>query len=363
MKPLIVVMFILSLIILPSCSDRGVESPDDSLVTDLGKVSLSFASAPSEIARVVATISRPNFAARSITMFVNDTARSASGSFSEVAIGIWHLRVEAFNDSNIVRYAGETDVDVRGGQIAQVSLHLLPTSGGINIVVTWGTPSVTTGLMAYYPFNGNANDASGRGNNGVVSGAIPTFDRRGAPNSAYFFDGVNDNITIASSPSLHPFNQLTITFWIRVDSIHNNHMPVIHKGGQAISQPWLANREYAVYLKQNYSACYFLIYSAGNEGGQHEVNSTSFFPHRWIFFAAVYDRQTHRMKSYLDGVLNQEVNDSYSSFNVNNYPLTIGTEAETVWPDHSPFFGALDELRLYNRALSAEEIRALYDGQ
>ncbi len=363
MKRSLCISLIGSLLFLFGCNDQGVESSTNIPVTDLGKVSLSFASAPPEIARVVATISRRDFPTRSINMAVNDTARTASGSFSEVAVGVWHLRVEAFNDSNRVRYAGETDVDVRGGQIAQVSLHLLPTSGGINIVVTWGTPSLTTGLMAYYPFNGNANDASGRGNNGVVSGAIPTFDRRGTPNSAYFFDGVNDNIAIASSPSLHPFNQLTITFWIRVDSINNNHMAILHKGGEAILQPWLANREYAIYAKQNFSAYYFLIYSAGNEGEQHEVNSNSFFPNRWLFVAAVYDRINHTMKSYVNGVLNQQVYDSYSTFNRNDFPLTIGTEAETVWQDHSPFLGALDELRLYNRALSAEEIRALYDGQ
>ncbi|NCO54636.1 MAG: hypothetical protein COS14_10790 [Bacteroidetes bacterium CG02_land_8_20_14_3_00_31_25] len=47
-------------------------------------------------------------------------------------------------------------------------------------------------LVAYYPFNGNANDESGNGNNGTVNGAILSADRFGVANNAYSFDGVND---------------------------------------------------------------------------------------------------------------------------------------------------------------------------
>ena len=56
---------------------------------------------------------------------------------------------------------------------------------------------LTNGLIAYYPFNGNANDASGNGNNGTVYGATLTADRFGNPNSAYYFNGTNNYITAA----------------------------------------------------------------------------------------------------------------------------------------------------------------------
>ncbi|MBI4688657.1 MAG: hypothetical protein HY754_00055 [Nitrospirae bacterium] len=56
--------------------------------------------------------------------------------------------------------------------------------------------SLTDGLVAYYPFNRNANDESGNGYNGTVSGATLTSDRNGNANSAYRFDGVNDYIKI-----------------------------------------------------------------------------------------------------------------------------------------------------------------------
>ena len=56
------------------------------------------------------------------------------------------------------------------------------------------TPDIVTGLVAYYPFNGNADDASGNGHHGVVNGATLTTDLRGNPNSAASFDGIDDFI-------------------------------------------------------------------------------------------------------------------------------------------------------------------------
>ena len=48
---------------------------------------------------------------------------------------------------------------------------------------------INDGLVAYYPFNGNANDESGNGNHGIVDGAALSMDRFGNLNSAYLFDG------------------------------------------------------------------------------------------------------------------------------------------------------------------------------
>src|SRR5260370_24499664 len=72
----------------------------------------------------------------------------------------------------------------------------------------------TNGLVAYYPFNGNANDASGNGNNGTVTSAALAVDRFGNPNSAYAFDGVSSLITVPDSASLMITNDITVTCWL-----------------------------------------------------------------------------------------------------------------------------------------------------
>jgi len=67
------------------------------------------------------------------------------------------------------------------------------------------------GLVAYYPFNGNANDASGNGNNGTINGTILTTNRFGTPNSAYYFPGNNDWISVPDAPSLDLTNGYTLS--------------------------------------------------------------------------------------------------------------------------------------------------------
>jgi ankyrin repeat protein len=71
------------------------------------------------------------------------------------------------------------------------------------------------GLLAYYPFNGNANDESGNGNNGVVKGAAPTADRFGVSGKAYFFNGTG-YIDFGNSIQLgQPHTAFTITLWFK----------------------------------------------------------------------------------------------------------------------------------------------------
>jgi hypothetical protein len=74
---------------------------------------------------------------------------------------------------------------------------------------------LTNGLIAYYPFNGNANDESGNGYTGVVYGATLTVDRLGRVDSAYSFNGTNNYIT-AAIPNLPAGTApRTITGWLK----------------------------------------------------------------------------------------------------------------------------------------------------
>ena len=68
-------------------------------------------------------------------------------------------------------------------------------------------------IVACYPFTGNANDASGNGNNATVSGATIAADRFGNANSAYFFNGVSDIITF--SPVNFFMNEYTVSIWCK----------------------------------------------------------------------------------------------------------------------------------------------------
>ncbi|OQY55190.1 MAG: hypothetical protein DRR08_12665 [Candidatus Parabeggiatoa sp. nov. 2] len=214
---------------------------------------------------------------------------------------------------------------------------------------------LNTGLVAHYPFNGNAQDVSGNKNHGIVKGPTLTQDRFKNADSAYNFEGANHSIVVPSSSSLNPANQLSIAFWIKINGITNDWSPIIYKGGSALLGG-ASNREYTVWLHRQ---PYLALASAGNKSAQHVLNSKPITKGKWLFYTAVVDRRNHSMKVYLNGVLNTQSGDSYSSFNNNNHELVFGGRGEGH-SSYSPPKAVLDDIRLYNRALSADEVKQLY---
>lgn len=82
----------------------------------------------------------------------------------------------------------------------------------------------SNGLLAYYPFNGNANDSSGNGHHGIVYGATLTADRFGDTNSAYYFDGLSNRIELGS---WFNYNVFSISMWVKPDSIQTTLADII----------------------------------------------------------------------------------------------------------------------------------------
>jgi len=72
----------------------------------------------------------------------------------------------------------------------------------------------SNGLIGWWPFNGNANDESGNGNDGTVNGAVLTEDRFGNENSAYSFDGIDDFINAGYVNEISGSSQLSVSYWI-----------------------------------------------------------------------------------------------------------------------------------------------------
>ncbi|MCP4707596.1 MAG: right-handed parallel beta-helix repeat-containing protein, partial [Planctomycetes bacterium] len=93
-----------------------------------------------------------------------------------------------------------------------------PTQGEISGYL----PLPTDGLIAYYPFNNNADDESGGGHHGEAYGAVPTQDRTDSPNSAYYLDGQNDYIVTSSLP-VRPSGSVpfAVVGWFKTDSFSN----------------------------------------------------------------------------------------------------------------------------------------------
>lgn len=211
--------------------------------------------------------------------------------------------------------------------------------------------SATEGLVGYWSFdNGDATDDSGNGNNGTVHGATLTEDRFGNTDSAYSFDGVDDYIEVPDSSGLDIVKEISITGWVNVNSYTDEWLGIVNKADSD------GNDTFEICIN---SSGYIHFPLKFQTSGRLSYNSDPgcFKEGEWHFFGTVYNG-TH-VEIYVDGVLTNSYASTDEPLNTNNHSLIIGAEGESYNGPH-PFNGVLDEIRIYNRALSESEIKQLY---
>jgi len=147
------------------------------------------------------------------------------------------------------------------------------------------------GLVAHYPFNGNANDESGNGNDGTVYGATLTTDRFGDENSAYSFDGVDDGIVIQDNAS---FNNgiISLIAWIKPNVINENGRIISKDNGSSIRNWFLA-------YYGDYGYAHFGVFSGSDHLAVHTYSPISI--EDWIHLVAIFDGTYSKI--YLNGVI------------------------------------------------------------
>ncbi|MFY9309615.1 MAG: LamG-like jellyroll fold domain-containing protein [Bacteroidia bacterium] len=207
---------------------------------------------------------------------------------------------------------------------------------------------LTTGLVSKYDFSGNANDGSGNSNNGIVNGATLTADRYGNPNSAYSFNG--NKITVPDNSTLNfGVNQsFTISSWLKLNGSNSGFNGIVCKmdaNGNGY-QLALSNNK----LKVEFGSS---SVGAGLEGNR-DLNDGI-----WHLINFVVDRQNNQLAFYIDGNLDTITTDTDVSIaNVNNsVDLTMGVERLNIFYLN----GDLDEVKIYNRALTVCDIDSLYN--
>lgn len=212
----------------------------------------------------------------------------------------------------------------------------------------------TDGLVGWWPFNGNANDESGNGNDGTVNAASLVTDRCGNFNSAYSFDGSTNYIQCQNAgPTGNPV--ITFTCWIKTAS--TNYGNIISYGGNSES-----GQDFRVFINGN---CPNSIAFDTYDNQKSKVNS---YINSWDFYCVLYDggigNNTTASSFYKNGILmtTECFNVNISSTNISNLiPITFGKYHGTLPANPTGFYeGILDDIGIWNRALTEQEITALY---
>ncbi|MEI7662066.1 MAG: LamG domain-containing protein [Bacteroidota bacterium] len=235
------------------------------------------------------------------------------------------------------------------------------SSGPIWRFTTIANSLPAQGLVLYFPFSGNANDASGNANNGTVHGPILSPDRFNQSDKAYSFNGLNNYIEVQNSAKLN-FNASTdFTFitWIKFSSQNvptSYFVPIFYKRCDSPLPPI----GYGLGVIYNKGAAEMHT-STGTLGGDNGlIGTSSINDNQWHMLVLAVSRGNTDAKIYVDNILETDLNNGILGMTVDNVSsLFIGT---TNWGASSDRFfkGLIDDIRIFNRTLTESEIQQLY---
>ena len=232
---------------------------------------------------------------------------------------------------------------------------------GLTTITMAQVPSYvpTSGLVGWWPFNGNANDESGNGNNGTVNGATLTTDRFNSLNAAYHLDGNGDNIYVANNFFDNGSVGYTLSIWYNLDQLENpNNGNSSHTlfntsphNGLGIGLNWGSSSKYALSLGNGTPATSWNTSIFNSQSNQNiALNS-------WKHFVLVKSGNTYSL--YIDGVF--DINwTSITSISSYFYQMYFGSADPGA--SNEVIIGDIDDIGIWNRALTQQEITDLYNG-
>lgn len=174
----------------------------------------------------------------------------------------------------------------------------------------------------------------------------------GKVSDGFSFDGVNDYLVVsnnATAGDLNPTNAITLEAWVYLNSFDNAHHPIISKDGCTFDRQYLLT-------VNNLQTFRFHI---GTSCGFCYADGTNVVPvGAWTHVAMTYDSATQKLILYVNGVKDKEVSSITGPIISTTQPVFIGGAPHSCFPYYFP--GIIDESTIYNRALTATEISAIY---
>ena len=225
----------------------------------------------------------------------------------------------------------------------------------------------TNGLVGYWPFNGNANDASSNGYNGTTSNVTATTNRFGDSNSAYSFNGITSRIDVTNAFFNVGWNQFTISCWMNTANANNTNnnndsKPLINTDGHngiainiygsnnPFSSTW--DNKYLVFAGSNPAGSSWDVF-----GPTIPVSSNSVTLSTWNHIVLVKNSNIYYL--YVNGVLDNTTYTGIVTPSSSLCKMVFGALATGI--SEEVFLGKLDDYGIWNRALTQQEITSVYN--
>ena len=224
-------------------------------------------------------------------------------------------------------------------------------------VIAQNVPSYVPkdGLVGWWPFNGNANDESGNGNHGSVNGATLTADRNGKVNCAYSFEGLNNYIDLLSLNSSKIDGDFSISSWIKIKSFSSLY-PQIINGENNYVAIHLGGTGYLNQLEMFKKLIFYYSPGPNHTKSNNELNLNTYY-----YITSI--RKADSISLYINGLKQNASNFNNSKLATGKH-IRIGSYSVSVNSDYNrgDFDGQIDDICIFNRALTEQEIKQLYEG-
>ena len=241
-----------------------------------------------------------------------------------------------------------------------VSCKVEDGNGGQDIeIINITVFDLTKDLVAYYPFNGNANDESGNGNDGTVNGSTLSTDRFGNENRAYSFDGMDDYILVPDTDYLDITTDGTILGWVNIPSTFSP--PSIGVGfiTKMLHSTGMYSYDIMIGHGDPLFACGISDGSNGLYVYSYLTDPDSLYDDFWHLLTFTWDNE--ELKLYLDDNPANYITNTTNGAQISNWDLHIGRRAYASSTNWKYFKGYIDDIRIYKRVLTEDEIQALYN--
>lgn len=213
-------------------------------------------------------------------------------------------------------------------------------------------------LITYFPFNRDAIDMSGNGNDGTISGVTLTADRFGNPNGAFAFDGSNDFILVQDTLDLRLIDtDFTFSAWVYETARNSSYQDaVMVKRGHGYEDGWF----WSITGNAGDFGPGKMLYQVSG-GNDPESLSSSIIPlFSWTHLLIVYHIGSNTVDMYINGELDATGFDIPPP-NADTYEnLYIGQDSASAYNNYN-FHGVIDDIMIFDRALSEAEIDSLYN--
>ncbi|MFC1690716.1 LamG-like jellyroll fold domain-containing protein [Nanoarchaeota archaeon] len=317
--------------------------------------------------------------AKEIKWYKNDTEVASLGNYVSVGSSstekgeVWKFSVRVTDGSTWGDWTNSSTLRIENTAPYQTQPTISSTSGrnrttdnitltpniidldgdDTNTVINWYSNSDSIAAL-YLPFEIDDNcgasctkDYSGNGNDGDLT-VSPTWTTDGYYGGGYDFDGVNDYITVPNSANMNN-NSFTVSTWFNIRHFDTSWMGLLTKMNSTWKNGW------RIYVKDSLDRR--IRVNADNGSNFGDLLTPVLTENTWYHLALTYDEQTQIEILYLNG--DHVANDSSIPNMRNNHTndLKIGILNNKI------FNGTIDEVRLYGRTLSPQQVKALYNNR